>query len=133
MNLKRAVATVALLVTTAGVGLATAGTASADGRVTCGVGNACLYYNSPSYGYGAHFTQNGNISNYKDSYFSGGGAGNGVVVKNHTAYVDNWNQGCGITEYEFSTGNGGRSDYIPVYGEGVLTVTKNNNAAGYFC
>ncbi|WP_380278411.1 hypothetical protein [Kitasatospora purpeofusca] len=135
MNLKRITGAGAALFATVGLGVALAPQASALSG--CHLYSACLYYNSSSHGYGASFEQQGDIPNYGTLYRFNPGAygssGAGVYVKNHAAYVDNWNPASAFTVYEFSAGGGsGRVDWIAAYGEADLTVTHDNNAAGKF-
>ncbi|MFG2692726.1 hypothetical protein [Kitasatospora sp. NPDC048407] len=135
MRLRKLIAAAGIATTVAGFGLVNAGEASAF-SVDCSNYNACLYYNSAAYGYGAYYEQQPNIPDYAGLTFragNNGSSGAGVAVKNHAAAVDNrWignftiyynsNYNCSVACQ--TIGANTRVD--------LNASVKNNNASGSF-
>ncbi|MFJ5921399.1 hypothetical protein ACIQF6_02205 [Kitasatospora sp. NPDC092948] len=136
MRLRKLVAAAAVATTVAGLGLASAGEASAITADCYGSHMVCLYYNSSGNGYNAVFMQTGNISDYANSYFQSsrnGGTGSGTSVKNNAAAVDSWYSGTFIVYYNSGYNCAVACQNIPAWSTVDLnSALKNNNASGLF-
>ncbi|GAA1403492.1 hypothetical protein GCM10009639_48390 [Kitasatospora putterlickiae] len=134
MNVKRIVATAAILATGLGTAVATAPAASAATIGTCTYNYACLFYNSSNYNLGAQFQHESDINDYAGAYFSAGqygSSGAGVEVKNHAASVANGDRYWQVTIWERSgTTPWGNHNIIRPGAFADLGVVKNDNAAG---
>ncbi|MFI9789085.1 hypothetical protein ACIHEI_37055 [Kitasatospora sp. NPDC051984] len=133
MRLRKLIAAAGIATTVAGFGLVNAGEASAF-TVDCSANNACLYYNSSAYGYGAYYEQVYNTPDYAGLTFRAGhngSSGAGVAVKNHAAAVDN-RYGVSFTVYYNSNYNCSVAcQVIPANARVDLNASvKNNNASG---
>ncbi|MFJ6655929.1 hypothetical protein ACIQNG_06115 [Streptomyces sp. NPDC091377] len=123
---------------TAGLAMATATPATADGNTAfetdCSPGEVCLHYNSSAYGYGAVLVQYGWYSDYAGYTFragKNGSAGAGVDVKNNAAAVDSFTGSTFRVFYNSGYNcNVACQDIPPYYTRDLNSTMKNQNASG---
>ncbi|MFC7218658.1 hypothetical protein ACFQLX_10835 [Streptomyces polyrhachis] len=136
MHIRKLIAATAVMAGAVAGTLATASPASAAAlRYDCrNNGEACLYYNSSTYGFGAYFKQTWDVSSYAGFYFKSGakgGAGAGVEVKNNAAAVDNNTPARFRVYYNSNWSCSFACQTFNEYSWGNLNPTmKNNNASG---